>query len=321
MKDILAPLMNRSRLVGFFISVSCLTACNLKQIPIASISENQMFLRYQLVNLKLLPDVVIEKFDSSVKKLWADELSKNKNFILVKSPDDSAVEETYLDDTEFNLLKRGHTYKLRQHYQISESGNPILPNILRKLNQGKATRAEIVYSAVGAKPGDSVMEESFNSEFTADNVFLSAEGHQITPSNTAFFTDMMANASSRGYKLDPLDQLKSNFKSIDLQRSFVTVSLERSFLLKLRSKEKEAAASEKLLEITLNITFLRNFNRFANPVYHVSVGLLAQKPEMNSDLMRFSEKVRAVLLEHKIEAKKVTSLDSAGQLYRQLKNL
>ena len=313
--------MNKSGLIGFFISIGCLTACNLKQIPIISISENQVLRQYQLVNVKLLPDVVIEKFDTSVKKLWTDELSKNKNFVLVKNPDDAAIEETYLDDSEFSLLKKGHTYKLRQYFQISESSNPVLPNILRKLNQGKATKAEIVYSFARPISGDSETVESFNSEFTADNIFLSSEGHQITPGNSAFFTDMMANAVNRGYVLNPLEQLKSNFRLIELQRSFVVVALERNYILKLRTNSKGAPTSENLLEISLNITFLRNSSGFADPVYRVSVVLSAYQPEMNLELIRFSEKIRAALLENKIEAKKITSLDSAGRLYRQLKNL
>ena len=313
--------MNKSGLIGFFISIGCLTACNLKQIPIISISENQVLRQYQLVNVKLLPDVVIEKFDTSVKKLWTDELSKNKNFVLVKNPDDAAIEETYLDDSEFSLLKKGHTYKLRQYFQISESSNPVLPNILRKLNQGKATKAEIVYSFARPISGDSETVESFNSEFTADNIFLSSEGHQITPGNSAFFTDMMANAVNRGYVLNPLEQLKSNFRLIELQRSFVVVALERNYILKLRTNSKGAPTSENLLEISLNISFLRNSAGFTDPVYRVSVVLSAHQPEMNLELIRFSEKIRAALLENKIEAKKISSLDSAGRLYRQLKNL
>lgn len=313
--------MNKSELIGFFISISCLTGCNLTQIPITSVSENQAILQYQLVNMKLLPDVVIEKFDTSVKVLWTDELSKDKNFVLVKNPDDDAVEETYLDDSELSLLKKGHTYRLRQSFQISESNNPVLPNILRKLNQGKATKAEIVYSYPQPISGDSETVESFISEFTADNIFLSSEGHQITPGNSSFFTDLMANAVNRGYVLNPFDQLKSNFKSIELQRAFVVVALERNYVLKLRKKSENAGTSENFLEVSLSITFLRNSDGFADPVYRVSLKLSGQQPEMKLSLIRFSEKIHAALLENGIEAKQITSFDSAGRLYRQLKKL
>ena len=296
-----------------FILLGCLIACTPKQIPVASKAGSRVFQQFQLADVSVLPDVVVEKFDSAVKWLWTAEFSKDKNFSLIKNPEDSAVEETYLDSLDLALLRQGHTYRLRQHFQISETSNPVLPGILRKLNQGKATRAEINYSIPRPQAGNSELTESYQSEFGTANTFLSSEGHEIAPGNSAFFTDMMANAGARGYELIPLNQLKLNFSSVELTRTFVVVSLERSYTIKKKN-------SDDVMEISLVVNFLRNSESFASPIYRVLVEFSGNNAEDGAHT-RISEELRKFLAENTFSVNKTSALAYSNQLYNQLKSL